>query len=175
MAYRDEVIPVSITDLDSKDGELQTVNLQSNPESLSKSYAAVYVEHAPVGFTGTHKNFVGNKDIEFPLICWYHATNRAEYAQLIAAKNFLESLTYPGDATDIKTNAPPKIMVTWPNNFSMVCRVETMTIDEQQFDRTGQLTMFTAVLNLFSVADKRLVKSSIKKIGIVPVSDLVEI
>ncbi len=177
MAYNDEGVRVSITDLDSQDGELQTIYLQSNPETLSRTYSAVYVAHTPIGFTGTHRNFVGNGDVEFPLDVWYYATNRREYEELVEAKNFITAIAYPSDAVDIKTNAPPRVLITWPNNFSMICRIESVSIKDELFDRTGENTMFTAVLNLFSVSDLRLDKKVIKTQGItnnVP-STLVEI
>ena len=162
---------LTITDLDvdktaEEDGELKTIALAFNPETIERQIGANYVAHSPIGYSGQIMQFVGNTNQTFDLEVFYHALEAKEYEELTVARNFCESLLYSSSqAATIATNAPPRILVFWPNNLGLQCRVKSARIRDDLYDPDGRILQFTAVLTLFEVVDRRMNKESIKKVG----------
>lgn len=169
MLNRVSVEPLTITDLeiDPEDkSELRTIELQFNPETLSRDLTARYGSHAPIGFTGTTEHFVGNSNTELAIELFYSATWAAEYQILTNARNFLESLLRPSNrATTIQTNAPPKILVVWPNNLALQCRAKSLRITDELYDPDGRVLQFSGTLTLFEVVEQRITKERTKLVG----------
>jgi hypothetical protein len=170
---------LTITDLevdgkDAKDGELKSIALMFNPESIERTFGGRYAAHSPIGFSGVVKQFVGNDNQEFELHVFYAAMTREEYDELVVARHFCEAIAYASDqATTIQTNAPPKVLIFWPNNLSLVCRVEKVRIKDELYDTSGRVLQFSAILSVFEVVENRFSKERIKTVG--PQRRLVEI
>ena len=165
-----EPVPLTITDLsvDVEDfaQELRTIYMRFNPTTISRKIGAKYVAHSPIGFTGEIMQFVGNENQTFPLVVFYSVMNAAEFAEAMDARNFCEAIAYPSEAADsIPTNAPPKLLIVWPNNIQMQCRLKSATIRDELYDTEGRILQFTATLDLFEIVEKRMTKESIKLRG----------
>ena len=155
--------PLEITAL-----EETTVSLkcQFNPLGLRWAGSAVWAKHRPVGWTGERVQFLGNPNETRSLELFFAATDETKFETLDFARKFLQSLIRPpANPGSIAKNAPPDVMLVWPNNLAIVCKVESFSAFDSQMQTDGKTIRHTTTLNLFEIYMERLTSDVVREQG----------
>jgi hypothetical protein len=154
---------------------IRLVNLQTMefkeapaiPTKITRSIAVRYAKsaphassHSPLQYIGTDNQMIS--DVTFDLL-----TRTIAQARLI--KDFMmyvESLCYsPGTSTEIEVEAPPDVVLIWPNYFSIVGKVVSFNDQPDMFFSDGSVKHRVLTLSMEETSPIRITQSAVRLLG----------
>jgi hypothetical protein len=157
-----------LTNLDTQ----QQLRAQFNPEELSLAIKPVYNKMVIPGMSHTLRQFSHTDDLTLSFELKFHVidpkgvsaarsdifsaddafgedaadgdTERFTIAQRVASENFILALAIPrGDGSVITRNAPPSVLVVWPNFLSFEAILVGADFKYTRFNAKGHPVEFT--------------------------------
>lgn len=174
---------------------LQVLEAQFNPEQLELGIKAVWKKHEVPGMSHQHKQFSHTENISltFDLYFRVHAPQQTQIAPLFEAstpeitdafmkpigeryptltiaqreyaERFLLSLCVPRSEAYLTRNAPPRILVVWPNFLSFEAVAEEVKFRYTEFNARGMPVEFTASLTVEEIRDVRFTAEYTRRTG----------
>jgi len=146
-----------------------------NPNSLSTAFVAKYTSLLPVGHTSNTLHYEGTESPAIPLelLLWLKAVEGEPGSGFLRdiqeIQRFLMSLMYPVEfAATVHSNAPPRVLVIWPNELSVVARVTSLKIDRVQFRNTDLRSMVSrASMTIVPIRGSRVSSEEMRDSGLV--------
>lgn len=142
-----------------------SVSAQFNPDEVQEELTVNYAElpvvglsHRPMQYVGT-SNLLLNYDLGFDVLS-------IEGGSAIAARTFLHSVCYASkQAQGITDGGTPELLFSWPNLYSLVCRMQKLSITFKRFNITGLPTLFVASVSLSEARVTRLYSEDVLNYG----------
>lgn len=168
---------VSLTNLNT--GEQLTV--QFNPAQLSRRGQVNYARKRPIGQSHEPLHYVNTGNQSFILDLFYDhvgvvslegkgsystgsARRQEQFERNQDARKFIESLAYPEEDGTIFAE-PPDVLIVWPKNLSMVCKLISFSFVDERFNTDGAPIQFTAVTQWEESRVSRLTSRTVRDLG----------
>lgn len=166
---------LNLTDLNS--GE--TLFVQFNPTQVRRAIKVAYARKAVLGQSHRPLQYTGTDNQTFPLDLFFDALDTSRRSanpfgdgdQSTAfglgreARLFLESLAYPESEDDTILTEPPDVLIVWPKNFSLVCKLRGLEFQDTRFNVEGAPIQFTARTQWEESRISRLSSGLVRRIG----------
>jgi hypothetical protein len=140
---------------------LEGFKVQYNPERVKERVGAEWRAVAVPGFSHDKLYFSNTKSHELAWALKFLADNTADLTAITDLKRFLLSLVYPvEDGT-----SPPDVLFIWPGTVRMVVVIKMIDIDNEAFNRAGQMTEFTAQIEAIERRTYQLTSADVRRLG----------
>ena len=145
-----------------------------NPTELVTTVVAKWAKLLPIGHTTSRMHYEGTESPSFPidLLLWLKAVENEPGSGFLRdiqeIQRFLLSLMYPAEmASTVHSSAPPRVLVIWPNEVSMVVRVERVVIRRIQFRNTDLRSMVSrAQMQVTGIRGSRVSSEEVRETGL---------
>ncbi len=153
------IVPERMGLLDLSTGE--GFRVQFNPERLREKVGAEWKEVAVPGYSYPILYYANTRSHEISLSLKFLAETQQDLEGLTELKRFLWSLVYPvEDGT-----SPPDVLLIWPGTCRMVIVVTQLDIENEAFNRAGQVTEFTCAFEAKERRQYQLFSSDVRRLG----------
>lgn len=148
--------------------DTSSIKLQYNPPQLAEK---IYVNYAHLQIFGqSHQqlNYTSTMNHELTLKASFDELTQSgpQKYNVPRARRFLMSLCYPRrDSVDIRSGAPPRVLIIWPKLVSMQAKVVQLEFSHERFAADGHPTYFLATIHLEEVRDVRLFSEDVAEFG----------
>lgn len=129
---------------------------QYNPEEVTESIGAVWNSVTVPGFSGTVRQFSNTKDAAIKFTLHFNAmgTGGRGPAGLQYARKFLKKCCLPrGAARTINLAAPARLLLVWPNWFSMTTVLEAGELTTTAWATSGAPRLLSVDVSCTQVRD----------------------
>lgn len=153
---------MTITDLQSD----ETITMQFNPQELQRSISVNYAKKAVLGNSHLEHEYLqtDNQGVRFDL--FYLAETIPQLEALENSQRFLESLCYaPEDPESIAQAAPPRVLLVWPRTMSIIARLTRLDINNERWNRFGNVIQYRASCTWEESRITRLTKQDVRLLG----------
>jgi hypothetical protein len=140
---------------------LEGFKVQYNPERLAEEVSATWNSVAVPGWSYEVLHFSHTGSHTLSVALKFLAANTEELNGLTELKRFLLSLLYPVADGE----APPDVLFIWPGTARMIVVVKQVSIDNEAFNRAGQVTEYTAQLSLVERREYQLTSADVRRLG----------
>lgn len=169
----------SITDLETGDA----CEFQFNPEEVNEKLTANFAELDVLGLSHKPLQYSNTSNLELDLDLIFSAISTStSYAVgspdgsevtgsgvevLLRARAFLHSLVLPvrGETNNVVGSGPPKVLFSWPNLYSLVCRVKSVDVKFTRFNLALQPIVAEVKLVLAESRIARLLSEDVRRYG----------
>lgn len=153
---------LSLTDLQTQ----ETVECMFNPNELRRRLGVNYAKKSVLGNSHAEHEYLNTENQEITFDLFYNVETPADLAKATDAMKFLESLAYaPENPESIAQNAPPRVLILWPNTLSIVARLLTIEFTHARWNQNGYTTQFTARTVWDESRIRRLTKQEVRQLG----------
>ena len=144
----------------------ERLDAQSNPAEFSLALTVGYGRAQVPGLTHEVLQYTGTKNLRIPMLLEYNAGRGPDaLAEVRKAQLFLQSAAYPVRSDDLSGTSPPRLLIVWPNYLSLQAVITSLTIQNTQFNRTGEPVRFRARIDLEEFRQVRLLSDSVRRTG----------
>jgi hypothetical protein len=139
------------------------IEAQFNPTEFERSLQVNYGRQTVPGLSHQPLQYINTGNQQIPLELYFDITEGLDVATTQeASRDFLEALCYPRQAPgSIKSAAPPRALIVWPNVLSLECVVTALTFKYLRFNLAGQCVQWTAKLTLEEILDRRITSEDV--------------
>lgn len=142
----------------------EEVEAQRNPPSFEDEIGAEYQRLATPGQSHQRHHFVHTNNYTVNIDLRFRAYSEEEYVEMNRARHLLFSWAYP---IDHSPGGAPKLLATWPNAFSIECKLISCRFRNERFMPTGAIVDWTASLVFEETRDRRLTSRQVAQAIIV--------
>lgn len=133
------------------------ITAQFNPEEVSEKIQVLYSELEVMGLSHRPQQYQGTSNTVLAFELGFDRLSVDGGDKIDRAKNFLRSLCYPRRAAqDVLGGGPSRVLLSWPNLYSLTCRVWTLDLNFKKFNSTMRDTLFTCKMEIREARDVRL-------------------
>jgi len=145
-----------------------------NPTNLVTTFTAKYTKFLPAGDTSDTMHYDGTHSPAIPLelMIFRKALDGVAGSGFLQdiqeIQRFLMSLMYPVEmASTVASSAPPRVLVIWPNEISVVARVEKLTLTRRQFRNTDLRSILSeATMSITPIRGSRVSSEEMRETGL---------
>lgn len=144
------------------------------PETFSEKVEAKYSSQTILGMSHENDQFSNTTNHSFEKLSFYFKGEREEdVTRIHEGRKFLLSLCYPSaGAGSVRDGGPSRVLFIWPFMVTMTCKVESVMISHEKFNRLGLTTQFRAEIELSEIRDQRLTAEEVRENGTLRASDI---
>lgn len=162
------------------------LTVQFNPTQFEEVVVANYQRMNVVGSSYKPLQYMGSENHALRLDLFFHAnisgrspstgertvdpfTKASDYTitKIHEARNFLMSLVYPTEVQGalVKTAAPPRVFLLWPNMVSMTCVFTRIRFQHEMFRTNGMSRQIRAECDIEEASDVQILSSDVRQYG----------
>lgn len=144
----------------------ESLEVQFNPEQLPEEVTVNWTRLSVPGNSHQQLQYGNTNNHTYSLDIFFEAHSEEELERIAEARNFLLSLCYPsGNAGDVATGGPPRVLFVWPNITTFTAHVARVRIVHQRFTLYGESSRYLATVEIEEVRDGRLTSEAVRAIG----------
>lgn len=147
-------------------GTIDQIEVQFNPSEFTRTIQAIYHEHEVLGQSFAPQEYLRTSNQQIQISLDYLVdVSFDEVDQLVTAQNFIESFLYPPQAESFLSNSPSRMLLLWPNSFSLRCRLHTATFKHHLFAQNGGTAGLKIDMTLKEASVRRITKGRVQTQG----------
>lgn len=141
--------------------------MQFNPTQFTERLAINYGRPQVLGQSHQELQYLNTSNLTVPMQLFFLSRDIRTHAGGQEVKRFLYSLCYPvRGAGSVIGGAPPRVLVVWPNTLSLTCKITSLEINNQRFNRASEVVQFTANCNFEEMRDIRWTSEDARQLGV---------
>lgn len=154
---------VMLTDLETA----EAFEFQYNPEELKEKLGANFNEPEVLGLGYKPQQYKNSDNVALSFDLVLDALGKGfSVTKLLDARRFLHSLFAPRRGSgDITSAATPRVLFSWPNYVSLVCRLRSADASGLRFNAQMQPTHYKATVNIAEARTTRLFAEDVRRFG----------
>jgi hypothetical protein len=150
--------------VDLRTGEDRSVFF--NPEQLEEQLSVNWAKLTVPGLSHQVLHYVNTNNHALSLDLYLAAHSLLERQLMEDYRRFLLSLCYSsGAAGTIAEATPPRVLLVWPELFSMTVVLGDLKIRHARFAQTGASTRYFATISIEEIRDVRLTSEDVRRQG----------
>lgn len=165
-------------DMTSPPSRFSVVNLstneeviaQLNPTEFEDEVGADYDKLSTPGQSHERMHFRNTQNYVVTMDLYFRAYTEAEYAEMNRARHMLQSWCYPRGSISSVLNlagGPPSLLATWPEIFSIECKLLRCRFRNRKFRPTGGVVQWIASVQFEEDRSKRLTSEQVALVNVV--------
>lgn len=156
--------PDRLTFIDVATGDSLTV--QYNPTEVTENLASQYNRAGILGLSHQPLQYAQTENMKVGFELAFDSLAQPGRYDIMAARRFLMRFHYARrGGTDIRAGAPGRVIVVWPNLYTLTCKLMTTVNKFSRFQQDGTPTFFTAGVAFEEVRDKYLYADDVAIVG----------
>jgi hypothetical protein len=143
----------------------RSVDAQYNPDEVTEKLGVNWKELEIMGMSHKPLQYLNTDNLQVTFELGFNAM-ATDGDQVFSTRLFLQSLTVPKrGAADVIGGAPSKIVLSWPNLFSLTCVIASLEFKHKRFRQSMQPSAFTCAVTLKEIRTTRLTAEDILSSG----------
>lgn len=141
--------------------------MQFNPTQFTEQIQVNYGRPQVLGQSHQELQYLSTGNLVVPMTFFFLSRDIQTHEGGQQVKNFLYALCYPVRGADaIVSGAPPRALVVWPGVLSLTTKITQMRINNQRFNRKGEVVQFEAACNFEEMRDVRWTSDDARQLGV---------
>lgn len=142
----------------------EVLEAQFNPEELETSLGVAYNELAILGHSHKPLQYSQTENLETTVNLQFYSTWKN--FDLPKARKFIWSLAHPRRGGSIQGGGTPDVLFNWPNYYTVVARVKTITSKGKQFQKSGAPVSESFAIKIHRISDFRITSEEVRVHGL---------
>lgn len=145
----------------------EKVQPQGNPPGFSGEVKVAYNRLKIPGLSHQIKQFSNTEDLKTtPIEFEYYGDTEKERDEIDRQFAIWQSWLLPEQADDIRNGAPPRLLLVWPNVFSLEVVITDFKFNMKEFTPEGDISWLVVTASFEEVSDERILPSLVKRVGL---------